>query len=154
MAKIKEDNVVARLKRITPDNYRECLDLKVAEDQKKFISPNVLSLAKAYLYYDSVTPFAIYDESLMVGFIMLRFNKEYNNYFIWQFMIDERYQSKGVGSKALGLAIDWMKKDIRCSEIVTTYIVGNEKVRKLYIKHGLQQIGEIEDGEINMALYI
>lgn len=145
---------MVRLERLTPDNYRECLDLKVAEEQKNFVSPNVLSLAKAYVFYERVTPFAIYDNSLMIGFIMLRFNKEYNSYFIWQFMIDERYQSKGYGSKALGFAIDWMKKESSCREIVTTYIVGNEKVRQLYIKHGFMQKGEIEDGEINMVLYI
>lgn len=142
------------LEKITPNNYRECLNLKVTEEQKHFVSPNVLSLAKAYVFYDNVTPFAIYDEGLMVGFIMLRFNKEYSNYFIWQFMIDEKYQSKGYGNKALGLAIEWMKRDSRCHEIVTTYIDGNDKVRKLYEHHGFQQMGELTDGEIDMVLYI
>lgn len=145
---------MVRLERITPDNYGECLDLKVAKEQKDFVSPNVLSLAKAYVFYDSARPFAIYDDSLMVGFIMLRFNVEYNNYFIWQFMIDESYQSKGYGSKALGLAIDWVKKDNRSREIVTTYIKGNENARKLYEKYGFHQTGELENGEVNMALHV
>jgi diamine N-acetyltransferase len=142
------------LEKIKPDNYRECLNLNVAEEQRCFVSPNVLSLAKAYVFYDNVTPFAIYDGSLMVGFIMLRFNKEYDNYFIWQFMIDEKYQSKGYGDQALVLAIEWMKKDSRCREIVTTYIVGNNKVKKLYEKHGFQQMGELADGEVDMVLHI
>ncbi|WP_058300485.1 GNAT family N-acetyltransferase [Gorillibacterium timonense] len=145
---------MVRLEKITRDNYRECLDLKVKEDQHNFVSPNVLSLAKAYVYYDKVMPFAIYADHLMVGFIMLRFNEEYNHYFIWQFMIDERYQSKGYGSKALGLAIEWVKKESDCSEIVTTYIVGNENVRELYLKHGFQQMGEMADDEIDMVLSI
>lgn len=85
---------------------------------------------------------------------MLRFNKEYSNYFIWQFMIDERYQSRGYGSQALDLAIEWMKRNDKCSEIITTYIDGNEKVRKLYEKYGFKQIGEQEDGEVDMILKI
>ncbi|MCM0648898.1 GNAT family N-acetyltransferase [Clostridium swellfunianum] len=141
------------LEKITPNNYRECLNLKVTEEQKHFVSPNVLSLAKAYVY-DDVVPFAIYNESLMVGFIMIRFNKEQNNSFIWQFMIDEKYQSKGYGSKALGLAIEWMKKNSRCHEIVTTYIDANDKAKKLYEKYGFQQMGELTDGEVDMVSYI
>lgn len=55
------------LRRITQDNYKECLELRVAEDQKLYFSPNLLSLAKAYVLYDSVMPFGIYEDSIMVG---------------------------------------------------------------------------------------
>ena len=143
---------IVRLEKITEDNYRECLGLKVGEEQTSFVSSNMKSLASAYVYYNRVTPFAIYNDELMVGFMLLRFNEKYNNYFIWQLMIDERYQSKGYGKQALKLAIEWMKKDERCCEIVTTYIEGNEKAKKLYTQLGFQRMNEIEDGEIDMVL--
>jgi len=145
---------MVRLEKITEDNYRECLDLKVVEDQTSFVSSNMKSLAKAYVYYNRVTSFAIYDDELMVGFMLLRFNEEYNNYFIWQLMIDERHQSKGYGKQAMLLAIEWMKKDERCHEIVTTYIEGNDQAKKLYIQLGFQRMNEIEDGEIDVVLHI
>ena len=144
---------MVKLKKITDDNYRECLKLKVSEAQSKLVSSTTLSLAKAYVFHDIVTPFAIYKDDLMVGFIMMRFNEEYNNYFIWQFMIDERYQCKGYGKQALKLAIEWMKKDKRCHEIVTTYIEGNENVKKLYTQFGFEQMGEAHDGEVDMVLH-
>lgn len=68
-------------------------------------------------------------------------------------MIDERYQSNGYGKLALSLAIEWMKKDKRCHEIVTTYIDGNEHVKNLYTNLGFQQMVESEHGEIDMVLH-
>jgi diamine N-acetyltransferase len=145
---------MVRLEKITEGNYEECLGLKVAENQTSFVSSNMKSLATAYVYYNRVTPFAIYDDELMVGFMLLRFNEEYNNYFIWQLMIDERHQSKGYGKQAMVLAIEWMKKDERCHEIVTTYIEGNDQAKKLYTQLGFQQMNEIEEVEIDMVLHI
>lgn len=143
---------MVRLEKITEDNYRECMKLKVADNQAHFVSTNTHSLAKAYVFYDRVTPFAIYHEEVMVGFMLLRFNQEYCNYFIWQFMIDEIHQGKGYGKQALKLAIDWMKRDVRCREIVTTYIEGNEAVKNLYTQLGFRQMSEVIDGEVDMVL--
>lgn len=140
------------LEKITEDNYRACLDLKVAESQTSFVASNILSLAKAYVFYGIVWPLAIYNDDIMVGFMLLRFNEEYSNYFIWQLMIDEKYQSKGYGKQGMKLAIEWMKKDHRCHEIVTTYKVGNDHAKKLYTQLGFQQMGEEEAGEIDMLL--
>ncbi len=117
---------MVRLEKITEDNYRACFALKVAENQTNFVSSNILSLAKAYVFYDIVLPFAIYN--------------------------DKKYQSKGYGKQAMKLAIEWMKKDDRCQEIVTTYKIGNEHAKKLYTQLGFHQMGEVEDGEIDMVL--
>lgn len=140
-----------RLEKITEDNYQECINLKVAAEQLDFVSPNDISLAKAYAFYDSVVPLAIYKDDSMVGFIMLRFNKEYDNYFIWQFMIDVRYQSKGYGKQALRLVIEWMREDKRCNQIITTYIKGNVQAEKLYNTLGFHTINEA-NGEVDMVL--
>lgn len=141
-----------RLEKITEDNYRECLNLKVSEGQADFVSTNTLSLAKAYVFYDRVTPFAIYNDDTMVGFIMLR--REQKGYFIWQFMIDERYQSRGYGKLAMNQAMEWMKKDRNCHEIYLTYKEGNDRAEKLYASFGFQQWSRDEEyNEINMVLY-
>ncbi len=140
------------LEKITADNYKACIDLKVREDQSSFVSPNMLSLAKAYVFYDIVTPLAIYNDDQMVGFMLLKFYEEYRYYFVWQLMIDEKYQGKGYGKQAMRLAIEWMKRDERCGEIVTTYIVGNDSARNLYTKLGFKQMGEDAEDEIDMVL--
>lgn len=138
---------MVRLEKITPENYSECINLKVAENQKEFVSSTVVALSKAYVYRECVTPFAIYNDDLMVGFIMVRFYKEFENYFIWQLLIDEKYQYKGYGRQAMNLAIEWMKKDERCKSIVTTYKNGNNVAKKLYESFGFVEMEEEpEDG--------
>ncbi len=143
---------MVRLEKITPENYEECFELRVAEDQKYFVSANTISLAKAYVFYDIVTPFAIYNDDIMVGFIMLRYNEGHNSYFIWQLMIDEKFQSKGYGKEAMKLAIEWMKKDERCHEIITTYKKGNQCAADLYTKLGFENMEDFGDDEMDMVL--
>ena len=72
-----------RLDEITPDNYKECVALRVAENQKDFVSSNLESLAKAYIYRECVETFAVYNGSIMVGFMMLMLNEFNRNYFLW-----------------------------------------------------------------------
>ena len=142
-----------RLDNITRDNYQECIGLKVADDQSNFVSTNVLSLAKAFVYKQDAFPFVIYNDEIMVGFIMLR--KVTNGYLIWQLMIDERYQSRGYAKEALKLAIEWMKKDKDCHVITVTYKKGNDIAEKLYYKFGFQQFSVVEEqNEINMSKHL
>ena len=141
------------LQNISEDNYRECLNIKVSENQKKFISEVSICLSKAYVFYDTVKPFAICNNDIVVGFIMVRFNEKINNYFIWQFMIDEKYQGKGYGRKALELIIKWIKENKDGKEITTTYIEGNSVVRDLYKSFGFKEFNN-EDGEVDMILHI
>ena len=143
---------MVRLEKITAENFKECLNLKVAEEQKDFVSSNTLSLAKAYIFNDIVKPFAIYNDDTMVGFIMMRFTEEHNYYFIWQLMIDEKYQGKGYGKEAIKLAIEWMKKDERCHQIVTTYKKGNQCAEALYTKLGFENMEDFGDDEMDMVL--
>lgn len=146
---------MVRLENVNSKNHLECHKLKVAANQEEFVSSTVLSLAKAYVYRDIVTPFAIYDDDLMVGFIMVRFNEEFDNYFIWQLLIDEKYQNKGYGRQAMKRAIEWMRKDERCKSIVTCYKDGNDAAKKLYESLGFVEMEyDPDDGynEVDLIL--
>ena len=84
---------------------------------------------------------------------MLR--KEESGYFIWHFMIDERYQAKGYGKQALKKAIEWMKKDKDCHNVFLTYKDGNEVARRLYTQLGFQTVSRAEEyNEINMVMHL
>jgi len=61
------------LREITMENFHNCLDLKVNEDQKNFVASNMYSLAEAKADGVSV-PLAIYDDETMVGFVMYNFD--------------------------------------------------------------------------------
>ncbi len=43
MKKIKS----VKLETITPQNFRECINLKVADGQEKFVPANLMSIAQA-----------------------------------------------------------------------------------------------------------
>lgn len=60
----------------------------------------------------------MYEKDILVGFIMINFNVfnwdgaprvARNNYCIWRFMIDQRYQGKGLGKKALNKLIEYIR---------------------------------------------
>jgi len=135
---------VVELKEITPDNFEEVLNLKVAEHQKSFVSTVAYSLAQAWVY-KSAYPFAIYANDKAVGFIMLGYYEERKQYTLWKFLIDERYQNKGYGRKALLLAIDYLIDSFEVTEIFTGVSLCNETAKHLYASVGFEATGVVED---------
>lgn len=91
--------------------------MKAADHQKEFVDSNLESLVKACAFCDTVITFAIYKDDLMVGLMMLIFNEAYNNYFLWQLMIDQPYQGKGYGKQALQLVIEWLDESTEYKEV-------------------------------------
>lgn len=145
---------MVELRKITKENYEECLNLNVAENQKKFVSSNVHSLAQAWIYYDTAFPFAVYANNTMVGFIMLGYYEDERYYTLWKFMIDEKYQNKGYGRKALRLGIDFLINRFKVKEIYTAYYTTNRIARNLYASVGFRETGEIVGNQIGMELII
>ena len=145
---------MVELREITRENYEECLNLKIADDQKNFVSSNVHSLAQAWIYYETAFPFAVYADNIMVGFIMLGYYETKSYYTLWKFMIDEKYQNKGYGKKALKLGIDYLVDCFKVKEIYTAYYSTNHIARNLYASFGFRETGEVEGSEVGMRLNI
>lgn len=138
------------LREITQENYEECLGLKVAEHQKAFVSSTVHSLAQAWVFYHTAYPFAIYAEGRMVGFLMLGYYELKDQYTLWKFMIDERYQKRGYGRKALALGMKYLIDRFGVKEVYTAYLEGNHVARELYASFGFRETGEIEENQVEM----
>lgn len=142
------------LRKITKENYEECLNLNIADSQKNFVSSNIHSLAQAWVYYDTAFPFAIYANNTMIGFIMLGYYEVKGYYTLWKFMIDEKFQNKGYGKKALKLGIDYLINRFNVKEVYTAYYATNRIARDLYASIGFRETGEIVENEIGMKLII
>ena len=84
-----------RLETITADNLDAVLKLKVSESQADFVSDTAHSMAVAYANYKTAFPFAVCADSAVVGFIMFGFYEERNQFTLWKFLIDKKYQNKG-----------------------------------------------------------
>ena len=130
-----------RLEKITRENIDEVLALKVDESQKSFVSTNGDSLAQAYVYSETAYPFAVYDDSTIVGFIMMGYYEAKAYFTLWKFMIDIRYQNKGYGRQALDLGIKYLQN--RFSNFVA---------KKLYESVGFVDTGLVELGMEEMRL--
>ena len=76
---------------------------------------------------------------------MLGYYEARKQYTLWKFLIDEQYQNKGYGRKALQLAIDYLIDTFNVTEIFTGVALGNETAKHLYMSVGFEATGVVED---------
>ncbi|MGL6106086.1 GNAT family N-acetyltransferase [Romboutsia sp.] len=144
------------LKKIDESNFIECFNLKLGEGQDKFVSHPIRSLAQAYVYNNQCTPFAIYKENIMVGYVMVIYDYDDETYNIWHMMIDEKYQNNGYGTRALELCIEYIKSKPfgKSNDIILTCNIENYNAIHIYKKIGFKETGDVDDDEIIMKLVI
>ena len=143
---------MVQLKPVTGDNLDEVLALKVHESQKGYVSTAAESLAQAYVYSETAFPFAVYHGKEIVGFIMMGYYEEKQYYTLWKLLIDERYQHRGYGRKALELGIGFLKEKFGASEVYTGVIPENHTAKKLYLSVGFRETGLFENGMEELCL--
>lgn len=134
---------MVEFKEITEENFEKVLKLKISDEQdkKRFVAPNVRSLADAYLYRNAgdVFPFAVEDEGEVVGFILLDEDVEEKEYMIWRMMVDERFQGRGYGKAIVKKVIEQFEADKRFDVLIADYVVGNEPMKQLLEKMGFKE---------------
>ena len=155
-----------RLGKMNGKNVWDALKLKVSDEQKNFVASNEISIIEAYIAITGngyAFPFVIYDEDVPVGFLMIGFSAHNywedapkvakGNYNLWRLMVDENYQGKGYGTKAVALALDFIKT-FPCGKAKycwLSYEPENDVARKLYSSFGFVETGE-KDGEELIAI--
>ena len=141
-------------KEITSQNFRECVNLKVAAAQEKFVAANVMSIAQLKIY-PSANVFAIYAEDEMVGFVMYGYDEDDGHFYLGRLMIDEKHQGRGFGRAATLEVIRRMKQIENCREIFLSFVPENTGAEKLYSSIGFEKTGKTsESGEIIMRFAI
>ena len=155
------------IKPIEESNIFKVLNLDVFINQRECVATNAESLAEAYLCVinnGKVHPFAIFNDQEVIGFIMISYGVDdayknapeiaYNNYCIWRFMIDKKYQKRGYGKIAFKLALDYIKSfpDGRANYCYLSYDPKNKVAKNLYHEFGFVETGEMDDDEIIAAL--
>jgi diamine N-acetyltransferase len=147
---------VLTLKKVDESNFIECFNLNLGSGQDKFVSHPVRSLAQAYVYYNQCTPFAIYKDGIVIGYVMVIYDYDEETYNIWHMMIDEKYQGKGYGTEAVKLCIEYIKSKPfgQSNEIILTCNMDNSHGIHVYEKLGFKDTGERDDDEIIMKLIV
>ena len=94
-------NSPVTLREITGETVVTICKLKVSPDQEGFVATNALSIAQAHFDPDAWFR-AIYADETPIGFVMVDDDIQKKEYFLWRFMIDERYQRMGLGRSLFG----------------------------------------------------
>ncbi|NHM31029.1 GNAT family N-acetyltransferase [Neobacillus terrae] len=135
-----------RLERITKENWEEAASLRVGKDQKKNVASNLYSIAEVQ-FLPEFEAIAIYSDDNMVGFAMYGIDEDDHNYWIYRYMIDERYQSKGYGKAALKGIIRDIKNRPQSKIIMVGYKPDNTQAARLYRSVGFREEGPAPWGE-------
>ena len=145
-----------KLRKIDESNFIECFNLSLGEGQDRFVSHPIRSLAQAYVYYNQCTPFGIYSNDTIVGYVMVIYDYDEETYNIWHMMIDEKYQGKGYGSIAIKLCIDYIKSKPfgSSNDVILTCNIDNSIAIHIYEKIGFRDTGERDDNELVMKLVV
>lgn len=139
------------LKPLSEANKEECFRMKVSEAQTENIATNASSFEAAKEHPDVARPFVIYADGVAVGFTMLAFDlacgDPNDRYWLWRFMIDEKYQGRGFGKEALNNIVTYFK-DNGATNIRLSTKESNVNAIRLYRSVGFEATGEVIDGEM------
>ncbi len=141
-----------QLKPVTQENFADVIVLRVGNGQERFVSTVAESLEQAGLYKETAYPFAVYNDDVTVGFIMMGYYEAKQYFTLWKLLIDSRFQNKGYGRQALELGLKYIKDRFGPKEIYTGVIPENIIAKKLYESVGFKYTGLVEDGMEEMRL--
>lgn len=144
------------IRKITEDNFIDAFNLKLKKEQEKFVSNPVRSLAQAYVYRDQCQPFGIYNDDIMVGYVMVIYDYDVPEYDIWHMMIDETQQGNGFGRAAFKLVLEYIKSKPfgDSSRVALTCNKDNPCAMSLYKSFGFELTGNEDDDEVELALTV
>lgn len=141
-------------KNITEDNFDAVINMKRPEGEN-YLASNEYSLAQAWLYREAndVYPFAIYEDDIPVGFMMLDEDLEERSIVIWRIMFPVEYQNKGYATEAVRKIVELMRESGKYDYVTIDYVPGNDMAEHVYRKLGFRVTGEIvNDNEVEMRL--
>lgn len=156
-----QSNSTVTLREITEHNWRATADLRVSPAQEGNLAQNPMSMLEAH-YSEDAWMRAVYADETPIGFLMMAIWPPTEGYYIWRFMIDQRYQQLGFGRTVVGMAIQHVKENYPEAKqlgVMSTPREGKGKVEarhssyEFYMKLGFRQTEEPdEDGQVMMMI--
>lgn len=136
------------IKDISAENVFDVCELTTNSDgigtvMEEFLCCNAVSLAESK-YFPETVPQVIYNNEELIGFVMWR--TEHDDAVICRFMIDRRFQNRGLGKEAFG-RIHMLLKEQGYKKAVLIIDPENFIAKKLYLSFGFKFIGVIDKGE-------
>lgn len=138
-------------KEITKENFWECIEIAVTDSQTDFVTSNAVSIAQSKVQPECI-PLAIYDDEIMVGFLMYCIDQDDSEYWIYRMMIDKNHQSKGYGKKSLVKLLETIKQDKTHNKVFLGVHKDSTYAVKLYKSFGFEFNGQVFGSEHIMRL--
>jgi diamine N-acetyltransferase len=149
------------LQPVTRANWRQTLTLTVDAQQQRFVAatspPAAVALAKAYIRPQGlpVMPYAICADEVMVGYFNLVCDPATtDDYWLYHFFIDQRYQGRGYGRAALRAILALLRHDFpRCRSVSLMVHPDNTVAQRLYTGAGFRATGAVNEAEGGEPIY-
>ncbi|MBC8943704.1 MULTISPECIES: GNAT family N-acetyltransferase [Xenorhabdus] len=135
---------------VNKNNFEAICGLSVTDDQLGYIAENVWSLVQSK-FHSSYQTRAICLGGKPVGFFMWVPDAD-QRITIWRFMVDKNHQNKGIGRKALLLALDEIRRTNQLEAIAISYDPNNLVAKNLYASFGFVEVGMDEETEEMLAI--
>ncbi len=135
------------LRAVTEDNFQQCLRLHASVQDSSFVDTVAYSLAEAWVYYQDTRPFAIYDDGVMIGFVSMYVE---GNHQIINFLIDDAFQRKGLGTKAAKLCVDYLQNEFAARRVSAPVKLEHTAAQGFWKRQGFCLSDTIEDGYVFM----
>jgi len=151
------DPSLVSLRPITAETVRAITSLSVADNQKGFVASNAISLSQA-LFAPEAWYRAIYLGEEPVGFVMLEDESlrspppESPEVSVWRFMIDAKFQGRGIGKVALLRVIEHVRSRGIFETLKLSYVPGPGCPEPFYLGLGFRHTGEVDGNEIVLEL--
>lgn len=139
------------LRTVDDDNVRALINLSVSQDQRAFVASNVFSLAQAFAT-SNVWVRAVYADETAVGFVMLADDSGKERYYLWRFMIDEKYQHMGFGTHAMSLMHEYVVTRPGGTQVYLSFVPAEGGPGPFYRMLGYVETGLVKDGEVEAVL--
>ena len=136
-----------KIQPVDSSNWRQIISLQVEDNQQRFIEKNEISLLEAV--FDTKhdwTCYGLFENETPVGFVMIGAENKDDRY-IWldRFMIDAKFQGKGLGTTFLIRIIDFIANHYEVDEVVLSITKENAFAKAFYVRHGFNNTGLVDE---------
>jgi diamine N-acetyltransferase len=149
--------MLVTLREITAHTVRDITNLGVSPEQQCLVASNAVSLAEA-LFTPEAWYRAIYADESPAGFVML-YDESLRadppaapEAWVWRFMVDARYQGRGIGSAAMAQIIEHVRSKGAFSSLFLSYVPAPGCAEPFYLRAGFRHTGRLEHDEVVLEL--
>ncbi len=154
--------VAARLVEVGAENFVALHRLNAGAVGTSMVAPNAASVAQGLLSPNAWMR-GVFSGDTAVGFVMLfdptldPANAEkqalpLDSLYVWRLMIDFKHQGKGFGEDVLNTVIAEARSRGVFKRVTLSYVPSEGNAKPFYEKFGFRETGNVDDGEIEMAL--